>query len=1155
MHQPRLERNIQDINDAKAARRAEIERRCALMDPPLLPSILNHMESFQASMQITQPMTDRAWRILRPRLLAQLPYAELKEKERLQKDEALAEEYKKRKETKENSDRAWETSQNPVRNRLGALADAIIQTRWGGGRSLTKESSPNFAADVLIHTRQQFYAQLRLEDEAAIAVGKPIATESLDEPPTRTLILENMKWLFDTKIKPLTDHLQREIFLCNGCDGNLKFYGFEGVIQHYAAKHTTALSMGNVVVHWRALWPDYPPFNPDPPPIKATSHITSTPTSALQNSHGADVQGLRNDESRTQAEDLANEVNLQQDSTSPVAKVHSTSADWADEGSRLDASITQSNPSFTTYDFNAGFATSANAYAGTESDCFAHTEGPQGPTAGLYRASHTNGPPASSSVPGHPIISAGHFQVPTSADYQPAQHLPYQHTFRAGSQNMHAPYSFGQVSDLYQRQMDAMAKHAKEVFIGVGGVKDLPGSVRIYVVIQLTVSRFKLTFRNEPSLSMFIDGLDHNATMRPVRSVNGLGCKTCMENGTSAKLFTLPHLVNHFRTVHVENSQITTYPPALGKDWKQDMIDLPDASIISRLSHAAGMTNSKLSLIGSVFPELFRSSLPGSTAGTGIGSLAPPTVEPDYDLADPLARSPRAAYDTTAPSDRPPGDPHIREHKATLQSAPQSSPLEPFEPPGEDEYDPHRPAHLGKFTEVGSNRKDDLGTAWPKVLRHETRFPFHPSSRAASRGSQYVDDFARFGGIHTPQQTIQSSSNWTSDRSQPPSVFEAPAHNAGSRQGGQFFQPAGRNGMDRGYQSIYTDDIGQPMRCSQQYRDASETYVERQDTYLPPPHEDVDAATKFLTNLAPEMDFNRFRELPESDPEAERRLLDSWHGETHVKRRRRYNGNEALYDQRHSDLNIRHTQTNRVSTDHSRSNSQNSRNGNPTEIPRRSGSNADFYGGSTLSNQFFLPAPQSKSAANSSAQLDTQHNGEFAGRGEEMGVTRRPCSGNRNYDKVNLAPWRDASESPQLERASMELYRPSSPVEEDRGNVAYRSSPTSFRQNHNPRAIAYEHEPTHRYEYIDDRDFQDARYLRRVEYVPVEFEDSRYREPAPRYIMSHPVARLPAQYVHYENSYAGQPLYAGAQMPPRDPRVYPEQSSLVSATYGRGYDY
>ena len=780
-----------------------------------------------------------------------------------------------------------------------------------------------------------------------------------------------------------------------------------------------------------------------------------------------------------------------------------------------------------------GVNVNANGATDTNADYYSHAPGYQGPAPRLYGASYTNGPPAPASLPGYPITGAEQFLIPNATNYQSAQQLPYQHTFRAGPPNMHASHLSGQVSDLYQRQMDAMAKHAKEIFIGIGVVKDLPGSVRIYVVIQLTVSRFKLTFRNEPSLSMFIDGLDHNATMRPVRSVNGLGCKTCMGHGTGAKLFTLPHLVNHFRTVHVENSQIGGYPPVLGKDWKYDMIDLPDASIISRLGYAAGMTHSKLSLIASVFPELFRPSLPWNGPGMKTGPLAPYRAEPDYSLADPPIGSSRVTYDAiaTAPSDGPLIEPYSREHIHKVRYGSRDSPLEPLEPPGEDEYDPHRPAHLGTFTDFGPSRRDDPGAPWPNILTHHTRSSMHNPSNAASQRHHYVDDYAQSGGMRTPQHKFQSHSYWTSGRDQPPSMVGAVTPDARSPQGGQPLRRAERDGMTPGHQNVYINDTGQAMRYSQQFCDTLKTNIKRQDTCSPPPHDDADAATRFLTRLAPELDVSRFRELPISDPEMERRSLVSRHGEPNNKRRRRYDGDEAHYDQRHENPSVRHYQIHGVSTDHTRSNSRNSRNGDSTEMPQRSGSSAKFYDGSGFPDR-------SQNEIISSSLLDAQHSAGSFGRGKER---MEPRNDDHNVNKAESAPWRDASVSPRLEGASMALYRPSSPIEEDRGHVAYRSPPTSFRQNQGPRAIAYEHEPLTRYGYVDDRDFQEARYLRRVEYVPVDFEDSRYREPAPRYIMSHPVARLPSQYVHYEDSYAGQPLY-------EDVRTSP-------GIYRRGYDY
>ncbi len=96
-------------------------------------------------------------------------------------------------------------------------------------------------------------------DIASRAAGNEPLFEAPNGPFTRKLTLENMKWLFDVKVKPLTEPYMKELFYCRSCEANNKLYGFEGVVQHYAAKHTSSLSLGSVVVHWRAEWPEAPP--------------------------------------------------------------------------------------------------------------------------------------------------------------------------------------------------------------------------------------------------------------------------------------------------------------------------------------------------------------------------------------------------------------------------------------------------------------------------------------------------------------------------------------------------------------------------------------------------------------------------------------------------------------------------------------------------------------------------------------------------------------------------------------------------------------------------------------------------------------------------------------------------------------------------------
>ena len=108
------------MNEAKASRRSEIERRCAELDPPLTASVLNHMDSFSAAIQIPHPFTDRDWVILKPRLLAQRDIAERREQDRLKQDQLLHAKTEERrqqeaqlKEAKEALDREWEEVQKP----------------------------------------------------------------------------------------------------------------------------------------------------------------------------------------------------------------------------------------------------------------------------------------------------------------------------------------------------------------------------------------------------------------------------------------------------------------------------------------------------------------------------------------------------------------------------------------------------------------------------------------------------------------------------------------------------------------------------------------------------------------------------------------------------------------------------------------------------------------------------------------------------------------------------------------------------------------------------------------------------------------------------------------------------------------------------------
>lgn len=238
------------------------------------PSILQHMESFQAAMQITSPMTDAAWELLKPRILAQREAAELAEHQRAAQMAALqaaippdARDEPYTKPAKEVYDKEYEHAQEPLRKKLGEYADDFINSKWNGGRTLDKDNSPVLAVQTMLHVRQRY-----LEEKQAGLIpcaDRPAEETSKRGSPTPEpfLSLDNMKWVYDNKIRPLTDSHRRELFICAGCaeERKPKWFAFEGLIQHYGAKHTTAFSKGNIVVHWQtAEWPEEPPFHMNP---------------------------------------------------------------------------------------------------------------------------------------------------------------------------------------------------------------------------------------------------------------------------------------------------------------------------------------------------------------------------------------------------------------------------------------------------------------------------------------------------------------------------------------------------------------------------------------------------------------------------------------------------------------------------------------------------------------------------------------------------------------------------------------------------------------------------------------------------------------------------------------------------------------------------
>ncbi|KAI1744329.1 hypothetical protein F4680DRAFT_290217 [Xylaria scruposa] len=563
----------EEAEGMKAARRIEIERRASELEPPIPGHILALIPSFQAAIQITSPFDDTAWNLLKPRLIAQRRDVdqELGQNQKTCSQFPVAPEQTPQRpslESKQQVDKTWDDAQAPLRARISALADQIIRDAWGNGRKVNKESSPHFAVEVLLYVRKWFYAEIEEDDAAARAAGRQPISDPPNGPYTRKLTLENMRWLFDVKIKPLTEPQRKELFYCHGhgCETNTKLYGFEGVVQHYAAKHTSCLSLGNVVVHWRAEWPIVPPFLISP--VHPEPHNIKNQRAGPAKHKPKEIAGTIPQPAQEQPL-LGEVIPYHEQSTSHI---------------QYDAVITQ--PPYGESPYGAPLHEHTHPF---------HVQPP------LLNENAFQGPPV--------FHAAGLYGPHQGADAELFHNLiPWQdHVL----QHLQAPYH-AQSPPSHFTWLEDMARNSRELWFSIAPLRELPGPIRVFVVIHHMSTWFRTRFREEPSLNLFIDGLSNNKEMRPIRNVNGLQCKACcLRLGTATaadqdkQSYSLPQLVKHFHERHVKQSYAIGAPVL---NWCTDMIHLPDLGILSNLGSLANMDNHRFALIHSAL------------SGTDLGS-------------------------------------------------------------------------------------------------------------------------------------------------------------------------------------------------------------------------------------------------------------------------------------------------------------------------------------------------------------------------------------------------------------------------------------------------------------------------------------------------------------------------------------------------------
>ncbi|PSN63050.1 hypothetical protein BS50DRAFT_576874 [Corynespora cassiicola Philippines] len=655
----RGERNLHDANEAKATRKADIERRCQQMDPPIQPNVLRHMDSFKAAIQISQPMNDYAWSVLQPRLLAQLPAAQQAEADHVSRVASLSTRTTDRrtqdvnsKEAKEVMDREWEESQRPIRDKLSTLADDFINQDWDHGRAVTYENSPKFAVDLLMYVRRMFYSEAIRDEEASAAMHDGQLDAAGPHKPR--LVLENMKWVYDNKLKPLTEQFRKELFLCYGstCENNTRFYGFEGVIQHYGAKHTSSFSVGNVVVAWReAEWPEETPFHPDPISVKNAYH--ATPGMAAHSAYGAYYGGY----SRAGTSTPHVQPHLPQASPGPYHYGGHYNGPFAPPHAAP-------NPA-------TGYDNYGHSY-GAPTDPYSYP--PMGPP-GYGPQANNNGYAPSPAVTNPAVAPPPVVPPPTQGT----------DNVRSGSEDV------DHRTTLFDKQVSTIIEMAQDIWKQTSGIKDLPNSLRVYVLLQRVISKFHVEFNHEPDLNHFIDALSNHQIPRALKNAPGLSCKACQDESSHQSAmayysrpevrttYTVLNLFSHFKSQHC-GPQLPGLggPPATTPlDWKEDMIELPSDRFISGLIHAPGMDDDKLHMIATVFPRLFPTPLPriGVVDNNGVPSPAHSASKDTKDVPR-TGGTPGVSTEKSGPS--------------SLASPYAESPRPPK--PSEDEYDPQRPA-------------------------------------------------------------------------------------------------------------------------------------------------------------------------------------------------------------------------------------------------------------------------------------------------------------------------------------------------------------------------------------------------------------------------------------------------------------------------------
>ncbi|KAI1039204.1 hypothetical protein LB503_013531 [Fusarium chuoi] len=811
-------RTKEEAAHLKAQRRTDIENRALLLDPPLTANVLAHIPSFQAALQLITPLDDRAWELLKPRLLAQRVEAELREKQSYSNPQTLEDKLptteadkKPSREPREVTDQEWDDIQGPVRARISEYADEIIEG-WNNGAKVKRKNCPQYAADVLLYIRKRFYAEVAKDTAATIAAGKKPIVEPPEGPWTQRLTLENMKWVFDVKINPRTEPMRKELFLCNSClgvNGVLKFFGFEGVLQHYAAKHTVALSLGNIVVHWRAEWPEVPPFSPDPL-VKEKAYHDNEPRNALA-------------------------------SNVPIQPSYSVFQPGTPAGYPLPAYGAEAPP----FSFYSSMppVPPISAYGQN--------------SAPTYSPSYSTA--TYSSYPGPFSSGTTHSSQRQLSSYtRPPVPVPVPNPSEGGSYpNYYDGNSIASVNSTHQHEHENFVRGIQSVWSRVGHHKKIPPAVRAYVAIYHANKLFEESESETLPLSLFIEATSKNKKLRSLRALNGVSCKVCNDDS----IFHVPQLARHFESEHVEK------PRSQGRahmDWRTEMIKMPENERMAGLEMKTRGDSVLYTLVREALPWAFEQTFIDKYASKPVQTNPNNTLPPQVSVQTPAQIFTAVPNNRSREERQQSGIGHVGEQTQQLghavpgsQSLPssrldlcfsshiESEPDIPHLRPAREVYgrkmagartqgkpasqaadsassfDNYSPPYLEKFQDPHSRRKKvDVGVETEQeVTTYQVSYPTEPQNKAhwrEEKSSDYRDvREQRYSGPKPASPRNRSASVGNRPQDQHPlaatSAAAAPSYAEVERRGREEPHVAHNHHMVEEEEVIYVDESGREI--------------------------------------------------------------------------------------------------------------------------------------------------------------------------------------------------------------------------------------------------------------------------------------------------------------------------------------------------------